>query len=99
MTLRYEAELQELHDAGVIDDATASRAIALDRGAVFSVFPELRIGLFTAVALITTGIGILIKENLDRIGPLVIIGTLALVAALCYASAIRIRMKRLERSL
>jgi hypothetical protein len=99
VTIRYEAELRELHRTGVIDAATLSRAVALDRGAIFSVFEELRLGLYGAVALITTGIGILIKQNLDRIGPLAIIGGLAFVAALCYASAVRVRMRGESRSL
>jgi len=99
MTIRYEAELQELRRAGVIDDATAARAMALDRGTVFSVFEELRVALYVAVALITTGIGILIKENLDRIGPVAVVVTLAVIAALCYLNAIRLCLRGASRSL
>jgi hypothetical protein len=93
VSIRYEPELHELNRAGVIDDAAASRAIALDRGAAFSVFAELRVGLYGAVALITTGVGILIKQNLDRIGPITIIGAIAAAAALCYASALRAHLR------
>ena len=93
MSICYEAELHELNWAGVIDAAVASRAIALDRGAAFSVFAELRIGLYGAVALITTGIGILIKQNLDRIGPIAIMSAIAAAAALCYASALRVHLR------
>jgi hypothetical protein len=99
VAVRYETELRELHRAGVIDDATAARAIAIDRGAVFSVFQELRVALYAAVALITSGIGIFIKQNLDRIGPITIIATLALFAAFCYAGPIKAKLRGVERSL
>src|ERR1700730_13488099 len=45
-----EPECLELKTAGVIDEATASRAVALERGSVFSVFEELRFVLYAAVA-------------------------------------------------
>jgi hypothetical protein len=79
-----EPEYVELTAAGVIDEIAMSRSVALERGTIFSVFEELRFALYAAVAAITTGIGILLKENLDRIGPLTLIIALALVAAACY---------------
>lgn len=99
MSIRFEPELSELRSAGVIDEATATRAIALDRGTVFSLFEELRVALYVAVALIVTGLGIFIKYNLDRIGPITLIVLLALAAAACYASAVRTRSIRARRSL
>jgi hypothetical protein len=93
-----ESELRELHSAGVIDDATASRAVALDSGSVFSVFEELRATMYAAVALIVAGLGILVKNNLDRIGPLTLSVMLALAGAACYVGAIRTRLRGEERS-
>jgi hypothetical protein len=93
-----EPELRELHSAGVIDDATASRAIALESGSVFSVFEELRATMYAAVALIFAGLGILVRNNLDRIGPLTLIVMLALAGAACYVGAIRARLRGEERS-
>ena len=92
-----EPEYVELTAAGVIDEIAMSRLVALERGTIFSVFEELRFALYAAVAAITTGIGILLKENLDRIGPLTLIIALALVAAACYGSAIRTRLRHESR--
>jgi len=94
-----EPEYRELNAAGLLDSAAASRAIALERGTLFSVFDELRVALYVAVAAITGGVGILIKENLDRIGPLTLMLGLALVAAVCYGVAIRTRLQHQTRSL
>jgi hypothetical protein len=70
----------------------------LERREIFSVFAELRLALYASVAAIMGGIGILVKDNLQQIGPLTLIGVLALVAGLCYATAIRTLMRREERS-
>jgi hypothetical protein len=39
---RLEPEYRAFYAAGVIDEALATRSIALDRGSPFSVFEELR---------------------------------------------------------
>ncbi|MDP9009407.1 MAG: DUF2157 domain-containing protein [Pseudomonadota bacterium] len=93
-----EPECLELHAAGLIDEAAAARAAALERGSIFSVFEELRCVLYAAVAAITAGLGLLLKENLDRIGPATLIGALALAAAGCYATALRKLLQGKTRS-
>jgi hypothetical protein len=94
-----ESEFLELDAAGVIDAATATRAAALERGAIFSVFEELRFALYAAVAAITTGIGLIVKNNLDRIGPVMLIAVFALASAGCYATAWRTRLQGRTRSI
>ena len=94
-----EPEYRELNAAGLIDEAATSRAIALERGEICSVFEEVRFALYAAVAAITTGVGVLVKENLDHIGPLTLILTLALVAGVCYAPALRTRLRQEIRSI
>ncbi len=94
-----EPECLELLAAGVIDEPAGVHAAALERGAVFSVFEELRFVLYAAVAAVTGGLGLLIKENLDRIGPLTLMAALALAAAGCYATALRTRMLGRTRSI
>jgi hypothetical protein len=86
-------ELRELQSRGALDAATAARALALECRNPFSVFDELRTALYAAVALVVTGVGILIKEHLDRIGPLTLIFALAPAAAACYVPAMRARSR------
>jgi hypothetical protein len=93
-----EMECQGLRKAGVITEPVAAQAAALERGAIFSVFEELRFALYAAVAAITAGIGLVVKDNLDRIGPITLIVVLALVSLGCYAMALRTRLQRKERS-
>jgi hypothetical protein len=92
--LSLDPELGELRRAGLIDEATAAREISLERRALFSVFAELRIALYAGLVAITTGLGMLLKSNLDRIGPLALVVALAAFAAVCYAIALRWRAKR-----
>jgi hypothetical protein len=94
-----EPEYRELNAASIIDESTAARAIALDGGELFSVFEEIRFTLYGAVTAVTAGIGLLLKQNLDRIGPLTVISLLLLAAALCYVSAIRTRKRQAVRSI
>ncbi|MGC3982087.1 MAG: DUF2157 domain-containing protein [Steroidobacteraceae bacterium] len=96
---RLETEYQQLHAAGVLDEAATLRAVALDRGRIFSLHSPLRLALYASVAAITTGVGLLIKNNLDRIGPVTLMAGLLLIALLCYASAERIRRRSEPRSI
>src|SRR6516162_8692390 len=93
-----EEELRELQSREALDAASASRALALECRTLFSVFDELRATLYAAVALVITGVGILIKDHLDRIGPLTLIFVLALAGAACYLPAIRAKVQGTTRS-
>jgi len=94
-----ETEFRELRSAGVIAEQAAVQAAALESGAIFSVFEELRFALYAAVAAITAGIGLVVKDNLDRIGPMTLIVVLALASSGCYATALRTQWQRKERSI
>src|ERR671938_350665 len=72
-------------------NGTDPAALAAERREVFSLFGELRAASYLAVALVTTGAGLWIKNNADRLGPLTILAALLLVAASCYAFALRRR--------
>jgi hypothetical protein len=93
----FEMECQELQKASVLAEPVAAQAAALERGTIFSVFEELRFALYAAVAAITAGIGLLVKDNLDRIGPITLIAVLALAAAGCYATALCTQWQGKER--
>lgn len=93
-----EEELRQFRSTRALDDAAATHALALESGALFSVFDELRVALYAAVALVITGVGILVKEHLDRIGPVTLILALAIGGAACYLPAIRAKARRNEQS-
>lgn len=86
-----EPEIRALHEEGLLDAATASRITALERGAVFSVHVELRAALYAGVTLVTSGVGLLLARNLERIGPLAITLGVALAAVACAVPALRAR--------
>ncbi len=94
-----ESELRELHSSQLLPEADAARAIALENGSVFSLHRELLFVLYGAVASLVAGIGLVIKNNLDRIGPVTLIVALLVVAGACYASAIRTMLRGESRSL
>ena len=63
--------------------ATAAPLRRAADGSLISVREEIRVLLWVGVLLISTGAGLLIKENLDRIGPVAIAVALGLGAAGC----------------
>jgi len=87
-----EPELRSLHAEGVIDDATAARALVRDRGQVFSLHTELRVTLYAGVLLVMAGVGIVLARNLERIGPIAIVLAVALVAVACAIPAVRAKL-------
>jgi len=93
-----EEELRELRSTGALDEGAAAHAIALERRTPFSVFDELRATLYAAVALVIAGVGILVKQHLDRIGPVTLILTLAIAGAACYVPAIRARLRENDQT-
>ena len=93
-----EAEIAELGREGLLEAESARRTIALERGEVFSVFDELRFTMYTAVSGVLAGLGLVLKQNLDRIGPVVIVLALLSAAAVCYAGPIRTQLRGAKRS-
>lgn len=92
MAHTLEPELRALHAEGTIDDATASRALGLDRAEVFSLHHELRATLYAGVLLVMAGVGIILARNLDRIGPLAITLVIAIAALACGVPAVRAKL-------
>jgi hypothetical protein len=85
--LSFEPELESLRAGGVLDDATAARLIARERRDVFSIYPELRTLTWLAVMAIVAGVGILVAQHIDDIGPLTLAIVIGAASAACYAWA------------
>ena len=80
-------------------EAARSQALRLEGREVFSVRPELLVALYVAVATLVAGVGLLVKDNLDRIGPVTLLSAIFAASAICYAVVLRAQRRRGERSL
>jgi hypothetical protein len=75
--------IPEMVRDGILDKAIASRLLRIARGELLSIHQELRLLLYFGVLLTTTGVGLLVKDNYQHIGPLtvaVIVGAGALAS-------------------
>lgn len=81
--LSYEPELTRLRP--ILGDGLTNTLIARERREVFSLYPELRIAAWVGAMLIAGAAGIVLKNNLERIGPLALAVLMGLAAAACYA--------------
>jgi hypothetical protein len=81
--------LAALRDAGVLAEAEAVRPGRAARGELVSVRAELRAALYLGVLLLVSGVGLLLRENVERIGPSAIAGAVGLAAGACLAWAWR----------
>ena len=81
--LSYEPELEQLRP--LLGDPTTNTLIARERREVFSLHPELRILSWGGAMLLATAAGLVLKNNLDRIGPLALAVLMGIAAASCYA--------------
>ena len=82
--------IPELAASGALPPETAPRLLRVARGELLSVHGELRALLYAGVLMITGGVGLLVKENMDRIGPVVIAVGIGLAAAAALAWVIRV---------
>jgi hypothetical protein len=84
------AAIPKLVEAGALPPSVAPRLLRVARGELVSVYWELRALLYMGVLLITGGVGLLVKENLDHIGPVAIAALIGLVAAAALGWVIRV---------
>jgi len=80
--LSLESEIEQLRS--ILGDARADALIARERREVFSLYPELRIAAWAGAMLLATAAGIVLENNLDRIGPVALAMLMALAATACY---------------
>jgi hypothetical protein len=75
--------------AAPIGEAAIRRIAAIERREIVSLRVELRALLWIGVALISGGVGVLLAENIERIGHLTLIAAIFVAAAACYFLAWR----------
>ena len=85
--LDFGREIAALEAGGRLDATTVARLRAIERREIFSVYPELRALSWGGVMLVVAGAGVLVADNLDRIGPWSLVAVIAAAAAACYAYA------------
>lgn len=77
------AAVDRLARDGALNPAQARLFSRIARRQLVSVHAELRLLAYLGVLLAMAGVGVLVKENLDRIGPVAIASILGLGALLC----------------
>ncbi|MFI5198637.1 MAG: DUF2157 domain-containing protein [Thermoanaerobaculia bacterium] len=75
--------VERLREEGVLTEAQSDLLGRVARRDLVSVRLEVRSALYVGVLLLTTGVGIFVKENQDRIGPAAIGFGIGLAAAAC----------------
>lgn len=90
MNLDVAAAIPKLVEAGALPPSVAPRLLRVARGELVSVYWELRALLYLGVLLITGGVGVLVAENLDRIGPVAIAALIGLAAAAALTWVVRV---------
>jgi hypothetical protein len=77
------AAIPELVRNGTLRPEAAAQPLRVARGELLSIRGELRAVLYLGVLLVVAGVSLLVKENLDRIGPATIATAIGLAAAAC----------------
>ncbi|HEX2757486.1 MAG TPA: hypothetical protein VHP60_03200, partial [Thermoanaerobaculia bacterium] len=83
------AAVERLRGDGVLKDLPANLFGRVARRELVSVRLEVRSALYVGVLLLTTGVGLFVKENHERIGPAAIGFAIGLAAAACLVWAWR----------
>ena len=83
------AAVERLRGDGVLEDLPANLFGRVARRELVSVRLEIRAALYVGVLLLTSGVGLFVKENHERIGPAAIGVAIGLVAAACLVWASR----------
>ena len=82
-------DVERLRARGLLSEAQAAHFGRAARGELVSVRRELQVALWLGVSLIAAAAGVLVKENLGRLGPVAIALGLGVAAALCLAQVAR----------
>jgi hypothetical protein len=86
-------ELEALRASGDAPPAALRHAHLRESRAVFSIRPELLALFYVSIALLVAGVGLLVRRNLDQIGPLALLGALLVAAASSNVAAVWLRRR------
>jgi hypothetical protein len=78
-----------LRARGILTGEQAQKLLRVARGELVSVHDELRLLLYAGVVLVTAGAGFLVRENVDRLGPVAIASGIGAAAAACFVFIVR----------
>src|SRR5258706_883809 len=81
--------VDDLVRTGVLESRNAVKLRRAASGSLVSVRDELRALLWVGVLLITTGVGVLVRQHLDRIGPVAVAIAIGVAALACLGWAWR----------
>lgn len=84
MTQFDEQATQKLFEKNLITEKQFVQVKAYRSLGIFSLHNELKLFLYLSVLLFTTGIGILIYQNIDTIGHVAILSLLLIVTVICF---------------
>lgn len=79
-----EQATQTLFNKGLVSQEQFDQIKSYRNLNIFSINAELKIFLYLSVLLFTSGIGILIYQNIDTIGHSIIISLIVIVTVICY---------------
>lgn len=82
--MNYPEILRRLTESGVLLPSEADPIATYEATRPFSLFAELRTALYVGVTLLSTGLGLLIYDNLDTLGHQAVIGIITLLMAGCF---------------
>jgi hypothetical protein len=64
--------IPEMVRQGILEENAVPRLLRIARGELLSICPELRLLFYFGVLLTTTGVGLLVKDNYQHLGPITI---------------------------
>jgi drug/metabolite transporter (DMT)-like permease len=81
--------IPEMVRSGILDEKAAVRLLRVARGELLSIHPELRLLFYLGVLLTATGVGLLVKDNYQNIGPLTVAIVIGVGALASFGWAVR----------
>jgi hypothetical protein len=76
-------------ESGILEETKGRTLLRLARGELVSLHPELRFLYYLGVLLTAAGVGLLVKENYQHIGPVAVAIGIGIGALACFAWAVR----------